>query len=263
MSYKKLLIACFMVMSFWNWKLDVPFPENTGAPGELTCGRAPCHNINPNVGDSKLSIDVGTDSLYVENQTYDIKVKIDTGLSNRFGFQLLALDENNINVGTWDIQGINQVKQINGIGIPSRKYLTHTQQGNQQKEWQMKWKAPNQNKGIITFYASCIAANNDGTNQGDNLYLTSKYIRYPTTNSVEEQELDKISTLVLASEIIIVNKSCQDVDIELFNLSGKSLFVSKLNSQDDVTIEKNKFQSGLYIIKIKGNEKMISKKFFL
>jgi hypothetical protein len=148
-------------------------PENTNAPNELNCGRAPCHNVPVNVGDSQVSIEfANSDTVFFADSTYLLRVRIEDPMSTRNGFQILALDGSNQNAGTWSLTEPAKTKIISGIGLPNRKYVTHQAPGNQQSEWMMNWKAPAGQIGKVVFYASVLSANDNGQNTGDEVYST-------------------------------------------------------------------------------------------
>jgi Secretion system C-terminal sorting domain/Reeler domain len=163
------------------------FPENTGAPNELTCGRAPCHNIPANTGSANINIRFG-DSIfrYQSDSVYRIRVRIANPQTAKNGFQILALNASAQNTGQWILDNAGKTQIISGIGLPSRKYVTHTEAGNQQSEWFVNWKAAKTGVGDVIFYASVLSSNNDGTNSGDQLYITSARINYSTTSTGSE-----------------------------------------------------------------------------
>ena len=69
---------------------------------------------------------------------------------------------------------------ISGYGTTaSRKYITYTFAGTDTVspgigKWTFDWTAPETNEGSVTFYIASIAANNDGTDDGDYCY-TKKF----------------------------------------------------------------------------------------
>lgn len=59
MTARQLSVSALLLAGFlWLSNASGTLPENTGAPDELTCGRAPCHNIPPTTGTGQAGIDV-------------------------------------------------------------------------------------------------------------------------------------------------------------------------------------------------------------
>lgn len=149
----------------------------TGAPGELTCAVAGCHGGAPNTGPGQLLI--LAPSVYEPAKTYEITVKhmtTDT-TRRRWGFQLTALDGTGNRAG--DLQKSDALTQVlEGGPGGNRQYIEHSFLGTFQgltllANWTFNWVAPTSDVGRVTFYAAGNQANNDGTENGDQIYATS------------------------------------------------------------------------------------------
>lgn len=149
----------------------------TGAPGELTCAVAGCHEGQPNTGKGQLLITAP--SAYEPGKVYEITVKhMTTDKSRRrWGFQLTVLDQTNNKAG--DLQSSGSLTQVipGGPG-GNRQYIEHgflgTFQGQQfQASWTFNWTAPDTDIGPVIFYSAGNEANNDGSNTGDQIYTTN------------------------------------------------------------------------------------------
>lgn len=148
---------------------DGPPPGVTGAPGEVTCTE--CH-----IGDSGPGeFTIIPPPSYVPGQTYEITVRHVTSdtTRRRWGFELTSLSAAGA-AGTFtNLSGLTQTLEDFG-----RKYIEHTglgtfrgQQGGAQ--WVFQWTAPADDVGMITFYAAGNQANNDGSNEGDQIYTAT------------------------------------------------------------------------------------------
>lgn len=201
------VVALFFGSFLWLSNSTGALPENTNAPGELTCGRAPCHNIPNNVGSAQIGIDVDEGAgTYRAGDTLTVTVSIEGAQSPRNGFQITALDAANQKIGTWVLTAPQQMQVINGIGLP-RRYVTHRAAGNMQASWSMEWAAPEEDAGDITFYASVLDANNNGTNTGDALYTTTSTASFEPTNAIWQPDsgLDVKIYPNPATEVIFVH----------------------------------------------------------
>lgn len=140
----------------------------TGAPGDGVC--AQCHTSN----NTSLQGD-----LFIENlpasvdagQTYSVTVRITNPSANAFrsGFQIVALDDNNNQAGSWSNNPSGTIIKSSA----GRSYMGHspaaTFGGNPDISWSFDWTAPmtGTNNSDITFYAASILANGGNGNQND------------------------------------------------------------------------------------------------
>ena len=156
--------------------------SHTGAPGEATCGVKGCHDDKTiNAGSAAVSIQVGNSlSKYTAGQTYQIKVKITDTNVERFGFQLLALfSQDATNAGTFQLTDKVRTQIIkNELALTNRSYVTYTFNGTDAVktgigEWTVNWIAPSTQVGPVTFYAGAVSANDDMTDQGDDVYTSN------------------------------------------------------------------------------------------
>lgn len=157
--------------------------SHTGAPGEQTCATSGCHDDNvANTGTASIKIDLGTATNYVAGKKYTIKVSVSDNNVNRFGFQLVALNNQSMNVGTFVItdQARTQIMK-NDHNFKDRDYVTYTFNGTDatssgMSEWMVDWIAPSSSSGPVTFYAAGVSANDDMSDKGDYTYTTSKVL---------------------------------------------------------------------------------------
>ena len=268
----KKAFAILLLLSstiLWMSNETGAFPENTGAPGDLTCGRAPCHNIPDNVGTATISISV--DSLgtrYFADSTHKIKVKITNPTTMKNGFQILALDATNKNVGTWVLIDPTKTQIISGISFPQRKYVTHQAAGNMQTEWTVSWKAPSVSAGNVTFYAAVLSGNNDGTNQNDKVYTTSKTVTYSIRNATHDLG-DKIQFQVSPNpftegvHLFLKTTESHNLIVQLTNITGQILLAEKwqVSAGDNLkSMDIKALPKGVYMIQIIENQSIVSKK---
>ncbi len=138
---------------------------NTGAPGDGMC--ANCHSGGAGI-DGNLTIS-GLPSSIAVNTDYSITVSVEniTG-ADKGGFQLVALDQSNNNVGTLSSPGPSSTLQSSG----GRTYFEHNPAksftGPGTVTYTITWKSPNLAAGqTVTMYAASILANGNGNSSGD------------------------------------------------------------------------------------------------
>ena len=261
------LLFCGLLISafFWLGNINGALPENTGAPGELTCGRSVCHNVPANNGAGNLIIDFDEDAPgYMAADTHTITISLENSVTTRNGFQILALNGNEDNVGQWILTQADQMQIVEGFGFPDRQYVTHTMNGIEQSSWTLDWASPEQEEGDITFYVSVMATNSNGTNQGDTLYNMSKTIPFDEMVATHDQidESDEWVTIFpnpVVDQLHIRNLKNQDFRLSLFGAKGEKLREFNLGEADfQLTIRD--FQPGLYWLKFQSKQGFFSKK---
>lgn len=189
MKYVNLFFALLCISTlFLMGNRSGALPSNTGAPGEFTCGRSVCHNIPANNGSGMVLIELDEDlDTYTAADTHTINITLENSPTVRNGFQILALDENDDNVGEWILTAPDLMQIINGFApMQDRMYITHKEAGTSQSSWTFDWAAPEMDQGDITFYVSVNATNNNGQSTGDTLYNLSKTVAFNDAVATEE-----------------------------------------------------------------------------
>lgn len=189
----------------------------TGAPGETTCGTSSCHNVTDNTGSATISLTINEEQTsYQLGETHKITIAIDGAqVEGRNGFEIVALDASDNNVGEWILAGADKRERSSG----GRNYITQTTDGSAQTAWEMDWKAPTEDAGAITFYVAVNDANNNGGRTGDDIYTTSLAVEAELTSSIKD-----ISSLSRSS--IYPNPVEEQLNLELnltiaTNLTGR------------------------------------------
>jgi hypothetical protein len=227
---------------------------STGAPDEKHCSSTGCHaTFAPNTGIAQLSVSVGNEiTTYEPGKTYPVTVSItDPGLV-RFGFQAVVLNSENKNSGSIRITDEPRTQIIPGYGnMTDRKYATYTYAGTEAVstglgKWEFEWTAPGTNEGAVTFYIASVAANNDGTDDGD--YTYSKKI----TLTPSEISWDVYPTI--SSSQFNIHCSGMPIDLKIFNTSGEKVFEKKNLDTGTQHLELNQ-RNGIYFISAVQNGK--------
>lgn len=158
--------------------------SSTGAPGEFTCNIAGCHDDNlVNQGGARLWLENKEWETGIEpGKIYSLKALISRKDTRRFGFELVALTDDGKKAGNFILTDKSRTQIIfNDSELKDREYLTYTYQGtrayaNDLGQWTAQWQAPKNIKGKITFYLAGVAANDDGSDKGDEVYTYQKVI---------------------------------------------------------------------------------------
>lgn len=185
-----LLLSCIYYLSEREARANSSgaVPSRTGAPNELTCNTSGCHNsFTLNSGGGSVTITGLPASGYAPGQQITVTVTAARESSNRFGFQLTAVDDQGRAAGTLTvIESGRTQREIGTVGGNARQYITHTTSGTSsnatnQNSWTLRWTAPEQSVGRVTFYAAGNATNNNGQPTGDYIYTTSANLQPAST----------------------------------------------------------------------------------
>ena len=248
--------------------------SSSGAPDEVTCANTGCHdNFTANTGNAHLSLSIGNNlSEYVPGQTYPVTVTIsETGI-NRFGFQLVAIKNNDsLNAGELIVTDTVRTQLItNLIALTDRKYITYTYAGTEPYssglgQWTFNWTAPLQDVGPVTLYVGAVSANNDHTDGGDHVYTSSKTLTPDLSSAIKQFDESEIVLSLFPNpvsnqlNIKFNNNPLSLVQCRLYDIQGKvikTLFEEKVSSVTK-TIDMD-VPPGIYFVKFNtdGKEKV-------
>ena len=183
------LILCSLLIAFSGSHPTSSSGGYTSAPGDGVCSQ--CHTDNNTSLDGDytvtgIPVDIEANTTY----TVDIQLTNPSGNASRGGFQILALDADNAQGGTWSNAGTGSVlKTVNG-----KTYLGH--QGSQsfpasnELNWTADWTAPDEEDATFNFYAVSILGNGGNGNQNDRFLLqqfdaTIPDVEIPLTLSID------------------------------------------------------------------------------
>lgn len=248
--------------------------SSTGAPDERTCASAGCHDTYPlNPGHGSMSISVeGAENGFVPGRTYDVTVRVADKDSKRFGYQLVALNnDDKSNAGVLSINDASRTQIVtNELQFQDRQYATYTYLGTEQFSdgvgyWKVKWTAPASAKNI-TLYSATVIANNDDTDYGDYVLTASLPLSPKSPDCIQDQQVQStwFSAPVVAGNNLIctyILDKPDEVTLELCDLSGKVLSLGKRHfgvgdSKSEYTL--TGFPAGGYIVRASSSAGVFS-----
>ena len=256
----------------------------TGAPvnNGLTCASSGCHSGAPLSGQGlEFLLDGHPASTYEAGKVYDVTLNINN-IGNRYGFEMLAIDENVFNAGTFIADGVLHQVSTDGNGL---NYIHHLNAPNpsSQNSFTFQWKAPDNNAAKINFYVSGMAANGNGDYVGDVIY--NDVFSLDLLTGIEDTQLDRNANLsinvypnpldLVNEKLNIIFKNTQpykinDIQtIKIFNTEGKQLFEQTLNGIQQhppvsiiIDLNPTTLKRGLYFVSIEDkNQKFVHKLF--
>lgn len=243
---------------------------STGAPGENTCAKSTCHTgAGVNSGTALLNLNFSNNAAtYKPDSLYELSVSLQQAGINRFGFQMLALNANNESCGTFVITDSTRTQTQKGNGTyEGRDYVTYTYKGTEPftaglGKWAFNWQAPAAYQGPVTFYATAVAADNDGTDAGDTVYATQHTVQQNATGILSEKPANFKLNLFPnpASSLLQVQyKTLKpgETQIVLRDLAAQTVYatVSRVDNagEQNVTIPVSQLNSGIYMLAITLN----------
>lgn len=245
----------------------------TGAPGEFDC--TICHSGSLIVSDVSLVndfklLDVNLQEVlaYIPGQTYSVSIDVNSPALVK-GFQtsgrILSNDSQaGVSVGNSSVQLTSS---------NNKEYLTHVASSTNALPWVYSWTAPTTDVGDIRFYLATNETNSNGANSGDGIRV-SQHTYSPASNS-SLNDISKSSLLNYSfdpySKILAIKFSTIEtgnLTLDLIDLNGKSIF-SKSIEKKTIGINSEEIllppsiKEGVYVLSIKMNKSLISKKIFL
>lgn len=244
-----------------------------GNPGSPNCSH--CHFNG--TGETVTTITSNPSFIgnqYMPNQTYTINVTVSSTTLNHFGFDCVVLNDTltgAVNAGT--ISGISPESQILNTGIRDEAVQVNTAAGfgsPSTKTFVFLWTAPS--SGLVAFYASGLAVDNNGTYGNGDLVDTAALI-LTGASSTGIRAMSEVSSDLK----IFPNPSIDQITLEyglliggktkasIYNLQGKELGIlfneqQMIGKYTKTVFLPNSISSGFYIIKLSVNEKQIAEK---
>ncbi len=264
---KKLLVFTFVILFvFILHKIaitfaSVPPASKTGAPGEETCFTSGCHllgTLNPPNTGIEIMFNTGANT-YVADSVYEISVTITDSSAIIFGFELTALDSNDLRMGAFVILDSSNTYALLATG---REYITHFLASEPMNvgagffTWQFQWIAPPLGSGLITFYAAGVAAPSLVSAAAGNVHTTTLSIFQDSTVGISEYPDNEYGYRLFpnpADQYIgfLFQDGPENVDhVTLYSINGKNTFRYSGGHLNDNRIDVSEIPAGLYLIRI-------------
>ncbi len=151
----------------------------TGSPASLGASCRQCHGSAAGVGSVQI---LDAPAAYAPGALYDFRVRIADPNRAGAGFEVSVEAAGGVHAGQIIIT--DELNTQFAEGFPPAQYASHTLDGvanavadwaamGSSAEYHLRWRAPMEDMGVITFYAAGNAINNNFANSGDIIYLTS------------------------------------------------------------------------------------------
>lgn len=246
-----------------------PIGGATGAPGEGNC--TDCHGgavLDGNAGMNSIILNGGVGN-FIPGETVSVAVSLTDG-SNKNGFQVVVLDQNDEMAGSFSITDTDNTQPRLDLSGGQRSYVTHTLNGNSLSSWSFDWEVP---LGLeeATFYLATNKTNANEETTGDQIYLSSHSFTAESAsldnNSAFENSLD-IAYLKESNRLIMdfSFENTAELSLNIVDLKGRSVHYERYNTlapgeySENVNIQ-TPLEKGIYIASFFVGNQPISKKF--
>ena len=214
-----------------------------------------CHNSSSApASQDMISTNVPSNG-YAPGSSYYITINISDEGTSVWCFEMMAEDKNGLPVGAFSNN--SQVNSLNSGLRATHKFASSSSSDAQ--TWIANWTAPASGTGSVTFYVSAMAANGNGNNRGDRVFIDTISITENTSANIAELENFQINLYPnpATQKIVITGYENTSSNIKVINSIGKTvmsgLFKNALNISE--------LASGTYYLKIIENNRVFIKKF--
>ena len=237
-------------------------PGSTGNQG--TCGNAGCHTQGSFSPTLNLELLNGSDvvTTYEPGEAYNLRVTVtaSTGSPSRYGFQAVALDNTESQIGAWGNIGSG----VQTVALSNRDYIEHSTPSTT-NTFEMEWIAPSAGAGDVIFYSAGLAANANGSTSGDGVANNTITIEEDITNSVTGFNNELASMEIMPNPVnemlnlSINGRTTGDFNIRVVDVQGRVALNRRVKLQDGVqqkNIPVGDMAPGIYAVQLYGNGKI-------
>ncbi len=258
------IASCVTDLTFEAYSFSDGPPIASGAPGEANCTF--CHTATPQTSLGIITSNVPVTG-YIPGAIYTITATISVTGINKFGFEVSTRNSTGSQNGTIIVTDTSQTILV---GF-SPQHISHKLLGTAgagSKTWTFNWIAPIAGSGNVTLYGAFVAANSSGTNDGDQVFLSSLLIQENLSASIAEPYTNSNSWMVFpnpASEKVTVTTldlNNKIESIEIIDITGKLIKVISFETfAQSQSIDISDLQSGVYVLNMQTGKNIITKKF--
>jgi len=272
--YKKILLSIVAILTTTICISDLTSTASsngggaptgkTGSPGDAS-NCTGCH-----IGTATTSAGLITSTIpisgYIPGTTYTITATIAVTGINKYGFEISPQNTTGVKKGTLVVTSPTETQLIG-----SGKYITHKSTGTSgvgTRTWTFNWTAPVTGSGNLKFYGAFVAANGNGANTGDQVFLSSLTVIENLSAGIAENIVNSDSYIVYPNPATDkVNLESLDTEnkitnIDLIDITGKRIkTISNEDLSQNKSIDIADMQSGLYVLIINTEKGRVIKKF--
>ena len=231
----------------------------TGAPGEDNCTQ--CHTGTTQSAAGNVNLTATTEYIVGTDYLFEIGIG-----GNMNGFEMTILDNNGNKAGSL-VAGSNT-----SVGTQTGK--EYIRQTSKTSFWTFHWTAPSTDMGQLTAYYAFCKSNNNGSSQGDTIYLGQHIIGSAISNGISEYEKqDKKIKMFFNENSREINvkytlNSKARIQVNVSDLSGRLVQSTHLGQKgfgihtETIPLE-NVSNEGIYFVSLFINNNVYNRKVYL
>ena len=245
---KKIILSTLVFASVFTLGLTLssnangPGGNRTGSPGSSgNCGS--CHSGGNFSGQLKVGIVEVGDTNFIANYTagkaYELLVKI-KGTSSKMGFQTTVINAAGAAIGTLGTPPTGTTKYASGT-----KTIWGHSTPSSTGVWRIGWTAPAAGSGDAITYSSCVLANSNNNDNGDQVVPASNTVKEAVSSKTTNFEANEIKLLgnPVKNEVKLNQTTLQ---MAVWNNEGQLVAKSFNSNACDVS----KLSAGTYYLQI-------------
>lgn len=204
-----------------------------------------CHTPGPaTIVEDWISTSIPTIG-YTPGQTYTVTLTAFGLSSDKYGFQITA-ETATAKTGSWIITDATRTKLVGSS-------VTHTSAGTvpngSPNTWTIDWTAPASGTGPVTFYATVNNTNDDGSNQGDEIFRTWRS-EPESTIGIAEMEAGTIGNIYPNPALDHISIELPlNAEVSLYTATGK-LLQKSFSPSDIYQVNISGLDQGVYYLMI-------------
>lgn len=193
---------------------------------------------------------------YLPGETYTVTLTTLGESADKWGFQITS-ETDAAKTGTWVITDADRTKAVGAA-------VTHTSGGTvptgSPNIWTIDWTAPASGTGTVTFYAAVNKTNNDGSNQGDQIYRTWR-AEPESSIGIAELESGTVGNIYPnpAKEMISIDLPL-NAEVSLYSSTGQ-LVLQRTSQSTTYQANISNLEKGMYFLMINVDGKYASRSF--
>lgn len=237
--------------------ISIPFilllySYHTGSPGGKTgspmdnANCTQCHVGATNPIDNWITSDIPAEG-FTPGQTYVITLTGTDPIAVRMGFELTA-ESGDAKIGTFELLEPERTQ----LRL-STNSVTHTDQGidpiGHENTWSVHWTAPESSPAEVTFYAAVNAANGNGQNTGDKIYLTSRSYTQFFVGIADNLLKDQVKLYPNPANSYVNVDLPANSELRVINMTGQEVAYQRSTSTSE-KLEVSNLPDGIYFVQV-------------
>ncbi len=231
----------------------ITYGYSTGSPGGKTnspldnSNCTACHtSFDAEEVDDWITSDIPAEG-FTQGETYMITVTGTHEGVDMMGFEITA-ESSFGKVGTFEIEDTIRTQFTNGE-LAATHTLDGTTVDGDSNSWTVKWTAPSVGTPVVTFYAAVNAADGDGSNDNDQIYLTTMEVQ-EVSIGVGQDILESLVKVYPNPATNYVNIDTPNkANIQVINFLGQIIYESQV-SGNSLRLNVSDYDNGIYFVKI-------------